>query len=124
MPDFPKVLIVDDDEQFCRSLQKWLTRRRVPTQYVCRSEQVPDRIGGAGFDVVLLDLKMPGTGGIELLKWIKQQGTSPEVIILSGHASVESAMESVHYGAYDYLVKPCDPEEIRIKVLLAYARNH
>ena len=72
------------------------------------------------YDVVLLDVKMPGISGIETLKRIKAQGCDAEVIVLTGHASMDIALNCIDYGAYDYLLKPCDVEEINLKISQAY----
>jgi len=123
MPEKAKVLIVDDEAHFCRSLQKILTARNIDVYAVNRGEDALAEIGKNPYDVVLLDIKMPGISGIEVLKRMKEQGIKAEVIVLSGHASVDTAVEIVKYGAYDYLLKPCDTDELLIKISNAYEQR-
>jgi DNA-binding NtrC family response regulator len=123
MPDNPKVLIVDDEEQFCRSLLKILTARKIFATAVNRGIDALEELSRNPYDVVLLDVKMPGINGIEVLKLIKERGIKTEVIVLSGHASLETAVEIVKYGAYDYLLKPCDTDELLLKISNAYEQR-
>lgn len=120
MPDSPRVLVVDDEEHFCRSLLKILSVRKIPAFAVHRGETALEELARNPYDIVLLDVKMPGISGIEVLKRLKAQGNQAEVIVLSGHASMETAVEIVKYGAYDYLLKPCDTEELLLKISNAY----
>ena len=79
---------------------------------------------GKSFDVVLLDIKMPGVmDGIETLRAIKQNYPSVEVILLTGHASVETSIEVMKLGAFDYLLKPIKFEELLIKIVSAFERK-
>jgi DNA-binding NtrC family response regulator len=123
MPENPKVLIVDDEEQFCRSLLKILTARKIVATSVNRGDSALEELSRNPYDVVLLDVKMPGISGIEVLKLMKERGIKAEVIVLSGHASLETAVEIVKYGAYDYLLKPCDTEELLVKITSAYEQR-
>jgi DNA-binding NtrC family response regulator len=123
MSDKPKVLIVDDEEHFCRSLIKILTVRKIPAKSVNRGEAALEELSSNPYDVVLLDVKMPGISGIEVLKLMKERGLKAEVIVLSGHASLETAVEIVKYGAYDYLLKPCDTDELLLKISNAYEQR-
>jgi DNA-binding NtrC family response regulator len=123
MPDKPNVLIVDDEEHFCRSLVKILTARKIPATAVNRGEAALEELSKNPYDVVLLDVKMPGISGIEVLKLIKERGVKAEVIVLSGHASLETAVEIVKYGAYDYLLKPCDTDELLLKISNAFEQR-
>ncbi|MFZ5573177.1 MAG: response regulator [Thermodesulfobacteriota bacterium] len=120
MPETPRVLIVDDEEIFCRSMMKVLTLRKIPVMTVSSGETAMAELVKTPYDVVVLDIKMPGIGGIELLKWMKEKKLPSEVIILSGHASMGVALEAVKLGAYDYLMKPCDIEELLLKISLAF----
>ncbi len=121
--EVPKVLIVDDEEHFCRSLLKILTARKIPAKAVHRGDQALEELSTHPYDVVLLDVKMPGINGIEVLKLMKERGIKAEVIVLSGHASVETAVEIVKYGAYDYLLKPCDTDELLVKITSAFEQR-
>jgi CBS domain-containing protein len=75
---------------------------------------------GGGFDVVLLDIKMPGMDGIEVLGEIKKRAPDTQVIMLTGHATLESGVQAMRKGAYDYLMKPCDIEDLVEKIQEAY----
>ena len=80
-------------------------------------------IDRCAYDVVLLDVKMPGMDGIEVLKNLRERGCPAEVIILSGHAAVDTAMAIVRLGAFDYLLKPCDIEALLDKIYAAHERK-
>ena len=123
MPETPKVLIVDDEEHFCRSMLKILSARHIEAFAVNRGEAALEEIARTPYDVVLLDVKMPGISGIEVLKRMKEKGIKAEVIVLSGHASLDTAVEIVKYGAYDYLLKPCDTDELLVKISNAYEQK-
>jgi DNA-binding NtrC family response regulator len=123
MKETPRILIVDDEERFRNTLTKLLKSRGFLTQSVANGEETKAELLRNAYDVVLLDVKMPGISGIDVLKWMKKEGVAAEVIILSGHASVDTAMEIIDHGAYDYLLKPSDIEEILLKISLAYERK-
>lgn len=123
MKNTPNVLIVDDEEPFCASLLKILTVRKIAAAAVNRGEDALVEIQRHPYDVILLDVKMPGISGIEVLKRLKEKGSQAEVIVLSGHASLDTAVEIVNYGAYDYLLKPCDVDELLAKILSAYEQR-
>ncbi len=120
MSNTPRILIVDDEQAFCRSIVKVLTGRKLSAMAVFNAEAAMAELANNPYDVVVMDIKMPGIGGIELLKWVKEQRLPAEVIILSGHASMDVALEAVKLGAYDYLMKPCDIEDLLLKILVAF----
>ncbi len=105
------VLVVDDEVQFVDTLVKRLEKRGVRASSAHSGQQALDALAGSGAtrtDVVILDVKMPGMDGLETLAAIKEKHPLVEVIMLTGHATVESAIEGMKHGAYDYLMKPCD----------------
>jgi len=107
----PSVLVVDDEVQFVETLVKRLVKRGVKVAAAYSGQQALDALAGSGAtrtDVVVLDVKMPGMDGLETLAAIKEAHPLVEVIMLTGHATVESAIEGMKHGAYDYLMKPCD----------------
>jgi DNA-binding NtrC family response regulator len=107
----PSVLVVDDEEQFVETLVKRLEKRKVKVDSAYSGQRALDTLasgGAAKTDVVVLDVKMPGMDGVETLAAIKEQHPLVEVIMLTGHATVESAIEGMKRGAFDYLMKPCD----------------
>jgi DNA-binding NtrC family response regulator len=75
------------------------------------------------FDVTVLDLKMPGMDGITTLKEIKKLGLFTETLILTGHGSIDTALEAMKLGAYDYLTKPCEIEELVTKIEAAWEKK-
>ncbi|MBI5572483.1 MAG: response regulator [Desulfomonile tiedjei] len=112
-----KVLLIDDEEGFVSALEKRLSIRDVDVLTAFDGKQGLAALDGApDVDVVLLDVKMPGMDGIATLREIKKAHPIVEVIMLTGHATVESAIEGMKLGAYDYLMKPCDVEDLLKKV--------
>ncbi len=107
-----KVLIVDDEETFREVLQRELTLCGFDTTSTSDSMDAIERISESNFDVVLLDIKMPGLDGIECLKRIKELRPMTEVIMLTGYGSIENAIASMKLGAYDFLTKPCKLDEL------------
>jgi DNA-binding NtrC family response regulator len=115
----PSVLVVDDEVQFVETLVKRLVRRGVKVNSAHSGQQALDALAGRGAtrtDVVILDVKMPGMDGLETLAAIKEEHPLVEVIMLTGHATVESAIEGMKHGAYDYLMKPCDLDLLMAKL--------
>jgi len=115
----PSVLVVDDEVQFVETLVKRLVKRGVKVRAAHSGQQALDALEGGGAtrtDVVVLDVKMPGMDGLETLAAIKNLHPLVEVIMLTGHATVESAIEGMKHGAYDYLMKPCDLDVLMEKI--------
>lgn len=117
------VLLVDDEEDFLRTIVKRLLKRGIAAQGVSRGEEALTLLAEEPRDVVVLDVKMPGMGGLEVLKHIKAQWPTTEVIMLTGHASVDAAMEGMDHGAFDYLMKPADLEDLLYKLEDAYRKK-
>jgi DNA-binding NtrC family response regulator len=117
----PRILIVDDEERFRLTLSKRLAERGVEVgATVGTGMEALQEISRKGYDVVLLDVKMPGMDGIQTLGEIKKINPHIEAILLTGHASVDSAVDGMRLGAYDYLMKPCDIEVLMEKINGAY----
>ncbi len=113
----PFVLLVDDEAPFVETMTKRLTKRNLRVIMAFNGSEALEKIDkNRNLDVVILDVKMPGMDGIETLKEIKKNHPLIEVIMLTGHATVESAIEGMKLGAYDYLMKPCDLEQLMLKV--------
>lgn len=107
----PSVLLVDDEVVFVETLVKRLKKRDVRVDFAHSGQEALDKLDASGppnFDVVILDVKMPGMDGLETLARIKEEHPLIEVIMLTGHATVESAIEGMKKGAFDYLMKPCE----------------
>jgi DNA-binding NtrC family response regulator len=112
-----KILLVDDEESFVTALAKRLAVREIKALSASSGDEGLDKLDrNPDVDVVLLDVKMPGMDGIETLREIKRTHPTVEVIMLTGHGTVESAIEGMKLGAFDYLMKPCDLEELMAKV--------
>lgn len=119
----PKILLVDDEERFLTTTQKLIARKGYDIQTASGGTEALEKMLYADIDVVILDVKMPGRDGIDILKEIKNRFPLTEVILLTGHATVESAIIGMRSGAYDYLMKPVSPDELIQKAEAAFARR-
>jgi CheY-like chemotaxis protein len=116
-----RVLLVDDEEQFVKNMARILKFRGFDVATALSGYQALDAVKYAGgFDVVVLDIKMPGMDGLETLGQIKRWAPDTEVIMLTGHASLSSGTQALTLGAYDYLMKPCDVEDLVEKIREAH----
>ena len=111
-----RILVVDDEEKFVDYLFKRLINRGYDVVISLNGEDAIEKVKSYNFDVVVLDVLMPGIDGIDTLREIKKIKPLTEVIMLTGHASVESGIEGMKLGAYDYLMKPCETEELVSKI--------
>lgn len=111
------VLLVDDEAPFVETMKKRLTKRNLVILSALNGPEALDVLDrDSRVDVVILDVKMPGMDGMETLRQIKEAYPSVEVIMLTGHATMETAIEGMKLGAFDYLMKPCSIEEVLSKV--------
>lgn len=117
------ILIIDDEADFLETIVKRLKKRKLNAVGVGSGEEGLKMIEDRSFDVIILDVRMPGMDGIETLKEIKRKSPLTEVIMLTGHASVESGMDGMRLGAFDYVIKPADIEELIEKVNQAGERK-
>jgi DNA-binding NtrC family response regulator len=122
MPPF-NVLIVDDEHEFREMTIKRLNKRGLRCLGAENGLEALKQAEGRDFDVVLLDVKMPGMDGIMTLREIKRIQPSVEVVMLTGHASVESGIEGMRLGAFDYLMKPIELEPLIQKLLEAFEKK-
>ena len=119
-----RVLVVDDEKDFVEATVKRLGKRGIDTEGVLSGEQALELMKEKRFDVVLLDIKMPGgMDGIETLREMKKIAPLTEVILLTGHASVESSIEGLKLGAFDYLLKPMKLEDLIKKLAEAFEKK-
>ena len=118
-----RVLLVDDEEDFRETLQKRLRNRKLLVEGAENGYKALELLQAQDFDVVVLDVKMPGMDGIETLKEIKIKKPDVEVIMLTGHASVESGIQGMQLGAFDYVMKPVPLDELLDKMRQAYERK-
>lgn len=118
------VLLVDDEVPFVETMTKRLTRRDLDIIPAHDGDEALAQLKAhPNIEVVVLDVKMPGMDGIETLTEIKKHYPLKEVVMLTGHATVESAIEGMKKGAFDYLMKPCDIDLLVGKVTEAAARK-
>lgn len=118
-----RILIVDDEQEFVEALSERLGLRDYDATTSCSGKDAVEKLEQLNFDVVVLDVLMPDMDGIETLKRIKGLKPLTEVIMLTGHATVETAIEGMKLGAYDYLMKPCEDDELFRKIDKARAKK-
>ncbi|MCF8051743.1 MAG: response regulator [Desulfobacterales bacterium] len=119
-----RVLVVDDEEDFLETLVNRLKKRNLDAVGVKSGEEAVEEIREKRYDVVILDIKMPGgMDGIETLREIKRIQPLVEVLLLTGHASVETSIEGMKLGAFDYLMKPIKLEELLVKLGQAFEKK-
>lgn len=112
-----KILIVDDEKDYLDTLTKRLVKRGLDIRGVENGEEALKWLAHNPVDVVLLDVRMTGMDGIQVLRKIKEDFPLIEVIMLTGHASTEVAIEGMELGAFDYLMKPVDFDELLYKIM-------
>ena len=115
-----RVLLVDDEKDYLEVLLRRLGKREVNVAGVSSGEEALQYVQGRPIDVAVLDVKMPGMDGIAVLREIKKLNPLIEVIMLTGHASLEVALEGMRSGAFDYLMKPAEIDELLYKIQDAY----
>ncbi|MBW2609760.1 MAG: response regulator [Deltaproteobacteria bacterium] len=122
--DFFSVLVVDDEKDFLETLVNRLKKRKIVTHGLESGEEAVKMIKEKDFDVVILDIKMPGgMDGIETLRELKKLKPLTEVILLTGHASVETSIEGMKLGAFDYILKPVKLEDLLPKLVQAFEKK-
>ena len=118
------VLLVDDEAPFVDTMTKRLTKRKLTVFKSYSGEEALETLKeNSHIDLVILDVKMPGMDGIETLKEIRKEFPLVEVIMLTGHATVETSIEGMRLGAFDYLMKPCDMDVLIEKVNAAVSKK-
>lgn len=118
-----RMLLVDDEDDFRITLANRLKKRNLEVVDVGSGKEAIEQVREKRFDVAVVDIKMPEMDGIEALKHIKAIDPAIEVILLTGHASVEAGIEGLKSGAYDYMVKPCKIAELLNKIEDAHRRK-
>jgi two-component system OmpR family response regulator len=118
-----KMLVVDDEQDFLETILKRLKARKIEVTGVESGYKALEFLDNHDVDVTILDVKMPGMDGIETLREIKKKKPLVEVIMLTGHASVESGIQGMQLGAFDYVMKPVALDELLEKVRQAYDRK-
>ena len=118
-----RLLLVDDEKGFVDIISKRMSKRNIDVTKAYSGTDALQALRKADFDVVVLDLKMEGMDGIEILKLFKKIVPDLAVIMLTGHGSEEAARDGINFGAFDYLTKPCDLEELVAKIKEAYRQQ-
>ena len=117
-----KVLLVDDEEGYVHVLSNRLRRRNLDVTKAFSGSEAIQTLRKLDFDVVVLDLKMEDMDGLEVLKIMKKMVPHMEVIMLTGHGSEKAAKEGIEFGAFDYLTKPCELEDLLAKIRAAIGK--
>lgn len=118
-----KILLVDDEIVFTNNMSKLLNARGYKVTAVDNGQSAINALEEKDIDVVVLDLKMPGMDGITTLREIKTLGLFTETLILTGHGAIDTALEAIKLGAYDYLTKPCSIDELVEKIEGAWGKK-
>ena len=120
-----RVLVVDDEADFLETIVKRLRKRGLEAEGVPSGEAALETMKEKRFDVVLLDIKMPGgIDGIQTFRELKKLRPLAEVILLTGHATLESSVEGMKLGAFDYLIKPVKLDELLPKLAEAFQKKN
>lgn len=114
----PRILVVDDEAPMRESLKDWLTEDGYEVGLASGGEQAIAMARERDWDVILLDLKMPGMDGLETLRRLKgeDQGTDAQVIIMTAYGTIDTAVQAMKEGAFDYLLKPFDPDQVEMEI--------
>jgi len=123
MKDLPRILIVDDEAIVRRSYERLLTGEHCCTRTANDGAEALEAMNREPFDVVLLDLRMPGEDGISVLRKIKTGWPESEVVVITGYPTIESAKQAVRAGACDYLAKPVEAEDMICATRRALSRQ-
>jgi DNA-binding NtrC family response regulator len=119
----PKVLIVDDEERFRAIMCKRLNHRGLSAVTAGSGPEALEAVKNGRYDVVILDIRMPEINGVQVLSKLKKIEPLIEVIIMTAYASIDTAKEILRLGAYDYVLKPYDIDELVEKIEAAYERK-
>jgi len=118
-----RVLLVDDEKEFVNSLAERLRIRNVDVSVAFSGEDALGQLDEFNFDVVILDVNMPGLSGIDTLKEIKKKKPITEVLMLTGQGTIDTAIEGMKQGALDFLIKPCELDKLMEKIKNAHERK-
>ena len=108
----PRILVVDDEPVVRESLRDWFREDDYPVEMAADAHEAMQKLEESRWDILLTDVKMPGMDGLELQKKAKQIDPEITVIIMTAYASVDSALQAIREGAYDYVTKPLDPDDL------------
>jgi DNA-binding NtrC family response regulator len=122
MVDF-RILFVDDEAEYLETVIKRMKKRGMDVIGVSSGPEALSILAEQSIDVVVMDMRMPGMDGIQALREIKQHYPLVEVIMLTGHASMEASIQGMELGAFDYLMKPIDIDELIYKIQDAFQKR-
>ena len=121
--DKDRVLLVDDEGEFVRALAKRLGARGLNVEISEDGESAVEKVKHSDFDVIVLDLAMPGIDGLETLKRLREVNPDLQIVLLTGHGSIRSGVEAMKEGAVDFLEKPAEFQELLTKIREASAKR-
>jgi DNA-binding NtrC family response regulator len=111
-----KVLLVDDDPEFTEVLSQRMEARDVNVDTAASGPEALEKVGDASYDAIILDLSMPGMDGMETLKRLLQNNPDLQIILLTGHATLQKGVEAVKLGAMDFLEKPAELQKLMERI--------
>ncbi|MHC5202612.1 sigma-54-dependent transcriptional regulator [Myroides sp. LJL119] len=118
-----KILVIDDDVPFCEMLKTFLSKKGYVVSNAYSSQEAQQQIKDSCFDIVLTDVRLPDSDGIELLKFIKEHCPGSQVILMTGYTEIRTAVNAMKLGAFDYVAKPITPDEILMTISSALQSN-
>jgi len=118
-----KILIIDDDTAFCVMLKTFLQKKGFEVENAFNGEQAREQLKNHIFDVVLTDIRLPDSDGLQILKHIKEASIEARVILMTGYTDIKTAVNAMKLGAFDYVGKPINPDEILHIIGLALAKK-
>src|SRR5690606_15689071 len=107
-----KILVVDDDVAFCSLLQTFLKKKGFDVTNIFTGKEAVEIINKSDFDVVITDIRLPDSDGMEILKRVKEKDFTTQVILMTGYTDIKTAVNAMKQGAFDYVGKPINPEEL------------
>ena len=123
MGDSAKILVVDDERRMCESLETLLSKAGYEVTAVEKGEEALNKISNSDFDLVITDIKMPQVDGLDILKAARTKDVDALVILMTGYASLKSAISAINQGAYDYLMKPIEFAELKLTIQRALEKR-
>ena len=120
----PRALVIDDEASVCKALELILKKEGYEVHSALTGAEGMAALYENDFDIVYTDLKLPDTNGLDLISHIRQQAHAPQIIVVTGYASIETAVEAIKRGAYDYLTKPISPDKVRITTSRAMEKKN
>lgn len=117
------ILLVDDDESFIRPLCLTLEAEGYDVAAAIEGREALERVRSGNVDVMILDMLMPDVDGLEILRRTREVSPLTEIVVLTGHGSVSAGLEAMGLGAFDYLLKPCEPDDLLDRIRRALEKK-